>query len=76
MSLFFCVLEKNVIPTISQEINSFPVNCYVAPWLTFRRLYDYVMTEEEKEEDEISSSYTMFVMFVFYSFARTIMNCY
>ena len=46
----FCAREKNVIPTISQEINSFPVNCYVAPWLTFRRLYDYVMTEVEKEE--------------------------
>ena len=46
----FLCSRKNVIPTISQEINSFPVNCYVAPWLTFRRLYDYVMTEVEKEE--------------------------
>ena len=54
----FLCSRKNVIPTISQEINSFPVNCYVAPWLTFRRLYDYVMTEVEKEEIFFSSCYT------------------
>ena len=54
----FCAREKNVIPTISQAINSFPVNCYVAPWLTFRRLYDYVMTEVEEEEIFFSSNNT------------------
>ena len=57
----FLCSRKNVIPTISQEINSFPVNCYVAPWLTFRRLYDYVMTEVEKEENFFSSPYNTII---------------
>ena len=39
-----CYMYKNnVITTVSQEIDSFPVNYFVALWLTLGQVYDYVM---------------------------------